>query len=39
MPCPSHPPRINYSNNTWRRAQIMKLLYVFFFFFGTVMYV
>jgi hypothetical protein len=25
MPRPSHPPRLNYSNNTWRRAQIMKI--------------
>jgi hypothetical protein len=26
MPRPSHPPRLHYSNNTWRRAQIKKLL-------------
>jgi hypothetical protein len=26
MPRPSHPPRLHYSNNTWRRAQITKLL-------------
>jgi hypothetical protein len=25
MPRPSHPPRLHYSNNTWRRVQIMKL--------------
>jgi hypothetical protein len=25
MPRPCHPPRLNYSNNTWRRVQIMKL--------------
>jgi hypothetical protein len=21
MPCPSHPPHLNYSNNTWQRVQ------------------
>jgi hypothetical protein len=25
IPRPSHPPRLDYSNNTWQRAQIMKL--------------
>jgi hypothetical protein len=25
MPRPTHPPRLNYSNNTSRRVQIMKL--------------
>jgi hypothetical protein len=25
MPCLSHPPRLNYSNYTWRTVQIMKL--------------
>jgi hypothetical protein len=25
MACPSHPPRLDYSNYTWRREQIMKL--------------
>jgi hypothetical protein len=25
MPYPSHTPRLNYSNNTWLRVQIMKL--------------
>jgi hypothetical protein len=27
MACPSHPPRLDYSNYTWRRVQITKLLY------------
>jgi hypothetical protein len=26
MARPSHPPRLDYSNYTWRRVQIMKLL-------------
>jgi hypothetical protein len=26
MACPSYPPRLDYSNYTWRRVQIMKLL-------------
>jgi hypothetical protein len=26
MPLPSHPPRLDYSNYTWRRVQITKLL-------------
>jgi hypothetical protein len=26
MPCPSHPPSLDYSNYTWRRIQVMKLL-------------
>jgi hypothetical protein len=26
MPLPSHPPRLDHSNYTWRRVQIMKLL-------------
>jgi hypothetical protein len=26
MPRPSHPPRLDYSNYTWRRVQITKLL-------------
>jgi hypothetical protein len=25
MPQSSHPPRLNYSNSTWRRVQLMKL--------------
>jgi hypothetical protein len=27
MPRPSHPPRLDHSNYTWRRVQIMKLRY------------
>jgi hypothetical protein len=26
MPCPSHPSWLDYSNYTWRRVQVMKLL-------------
>jgi hypothetical protein len=26
MPCPSHPPRLDRSNYTWRRVQVMNLL-------------
>jgi hypothetical protein len=25
VPCPSHPPWLEYSNYTWRRVQVMKL--------------
>jgi hypothetical protein len=28
MPCPPYPPRLDHSNYTWRRVQVMKL-YVF----------
>jgi hypothetical protein len=28
MAHPSHPPRLDYSNYTWRRVQIMKLLII-----------
>jgi hypothetical protein len=28
MPRSSHPPRLNYSNNTWRKVQIMNRLYL-----------
>jgi hypothetical protein len=31
MTRPSHPPRLDYSNYTWRRVQIMKLLVMPFF--------
>jgi hypothetical protein len=24
MPCPSHPPRLDHSNYTWRRVQVMN---------------
>jgi hypothetical protein len=26
MPCPSHPPRLDLSDYTWQRVQVMKLL-------------
>jgi hypothetical protein len=29
MPCPSHPPQLDYSNYTWRRVQITKLLVIY----------
>jgi hypothetical protein len=29
MPCPSHPPWLDYSNCTWRRVQIMTLLVLY----------
>jgi hypothetical protein len=25
IPCPSHPPRLDHSNYTWRRVQAIKL--------------
>jgi hypothetical protein len=31
MARPSHPPRLDYSNYSWRRVQIMKLLILQFF--------
>jgi hypothetical protein len=30
MPCPSHPPRLDHSNYTWRIVEIMKLLIMYF---------
>jgi hypothetical protein len=29
IPRPSHPPRLDYSNYTWRRLQITKILFQF----------
>jgi hypothetical protein len=30
MPSPSHPPWHDHSNYTWRRVQVMKLLFTYF---------
>jgi hypothetical protein len=37
MPFPSHPPWLDHSNYTWRRVQVLKLLYNKIFIYGLIL--